>query len=126
MAEWSIAAVLKTAVGSRLPRVRIPLPPPKDSACRFWRMHMAVLFLELTNVQSWGQGLSGCNGALRSGQLTIIWYLLNTVFGARSFLGDSRTGASSVWKRKAELAVVRAFCRRMVNTSVFYWLIRTA
>ena len=28
MAEWSIAAVLKTAEGSRLPGVQIPPPPP--------------------------------------------------------------------------------------------------
>ena len=31
MAEWSIAAVLKTVVGVSLPGVRIPHPPP-----RFW------------------------------------------------------------------------------------------
>lgn len=28
MAEWSKATVLKTVVPSRVPRVRIPLPPP--------------------------------------------------------------------------------------------------
>jgi hypothetical protein len=28
MAEWSMAAVLKTAVPGRVPGVRIPLPPP--------------------------------------------------------------------------------------------------
>ena len=30
MAEWTIAAVLKTVVGLGSPGVRIPLPPPQD------------------------------------------------------------------------------------------------
>ncbi len=42
MAEWSIAAVLKTVVPARAPGVRIPLSPPK-TCCDFCAAGFSVL-----------------------------------------------------------------------------------
>ncbi len=45
MPEWLIGAVLKTVVPSRVPRVRIPIPPP------FKRISLEILFFVYLTVE---------------------------------------------------------------------------
>ena len=67
MAEWTKAAVLKTAVGSRPPGVRIPLPPPYGYEFRIaefsiTRYPKSKIEWGGARVADRGRLLSGCRG----------------------------------------------------------------
>ena len=69
MAEWSIAAVLKTVVRETGPGVRIPLSPPKQSDQILRKQDF--LFLRIPNEVYFNEGLEKNKKTDRFGQIAL-------------------------------------------------------
>jgi hypothetical protein len=69
MAEWSIAAVLKTVVRATGPGVRIPLSPPKQSD-QILR-EQDFLFLRIPNEACFNEGLEKNKKTDRFGRIAL-------------------------------------------------------